>query len=202
MMLGLPSTTEVGRRLPKEAFYEHLALDKRTREEFVRLIDRIEIANSVKPATANLADGSHVHEIIVLRIDLKCGEVPEHALEAIAKSNPHKLVFRLEPIGATCVFRDGMWRSDDMDGLKLEGPTMDEAWDSAVSQVAFGDSDGKDIDERLAREKLRCSLESEIASLDAKCRKTKQINKRNELFAQLKARMRELDQLYDAKGGK
>ena len=31
-MLGLPSTTEVGRRLPKEAFYRNLKLDAACRK--------------------------------------------------------------------------------------------------------------------------------------------------------------------------
>ena len=70
-MLGLPSTTEVGRRLPKEAFYRNLKLDARTRGEFVHLIERITIANSVKPTTANTADGDNVHEIMVLNVELK-----------------------------------------------------------------------------------------------------------------------------------
>ena len=63
-MLGLPSTTEVGRRLPKEAFYRNLKLDARTRDEFVHLIESITIANSVKATTANLNAGERVHEIM------------------------------------------------------------------------------------------------------------------------------------------
>lgn len=34
-MLGLPSTTEIGKRFPKEAFYRHLKLDAKAKEEFV-----------------------------------------------------------------------------------------------------------------------------------------------------------------------
>lgn len=194
-MLGLPSTTEVGRRLPKEAFYRHLKLDKKTRDEFVRLVDRITIENSVKPATANIADGKRVHEILLLRIDLKGERAPERAIEAIAKSNPHKLIFRIEPDGTTCAVHDGLWSSETLGELRITGPDMDAAWASMLSQIAFGTDNPQDINARLAREKRRVQLEAEIAALDKKCRDTTQINKRNELFARLKQKERELEAL-------
>lgn len=195
MMLRLPSTTEVGKRLPKEAFYRNLDLDKRTKDEFVHLIDRITIENSVKPATANIADGKRVHEVLVLRIDLKGAQVPERAIEAIARSNPHELVFCVEPLGAVCAVHEGIWSSESLEELKITGPDMDAAWASALSQIAFGTHDPLDIDSRLANAKRRAQLEAEIAALDEKCRKTKQINKRNELFRQLKDRESELEAL-------
>lgn len=194
-MLGLPSTTEVGKRLPKEAFYRNLDLDKRTKDELVHLIDRITLENSIKPATANVADGKRVREILVLRVDLKEAKTPSRAIEAIAKSNPHALVFRLEPAGVTCAVRDGLWSADSLEKLNITGTNMDDVWASVLSQIAFGTSDPSDIYGRLARAKRCAQLEAEIASLDAKCRKTKQINKRNELFRQMKEKERELGAL-------
>ena len=194
-MLGLPSTTEVGRRIPKEAFYRNLKLDKRTRDEFVTLIERITIANSIKPSTANLRNGRKVHEIIVLSMDLKGGEVPYRAIEAIAKGNQHRLVFRIEGIGATLVVHGGTHMSDTIERIVLRGEDLDAAWSSIVAQVALGSEDGKDVDARIAAAKRRAELKKEIAALDAKCRKEKQISKRNELFAKLRNKEVELDAL-------
>lgn len=191
-MLGLPSTTEVGRRLPKEAFYKNLKLDARTREEFVRFIDRITVANSVKPATANVADSERVHEVIVLAIDLKGDEVPSRALAKIAEANPHELVFALSD-GSVAVWRSGLHVRGGIDHLSIAGATMDEAWDSFCAQVLFGDADGRGIDVRIDRKRRRESLEAEIASLDAKMRKERQTGRKNELFAQLRAKRRELE---------
>lgn len=194
-MLGLPSTTEVGKRLPKEAFYRNLKLDRRTHEEFVKLIDRITIANTVKPSTANLADGRNVHEIMFLAIDLKGSEMPLRAIEAIAKSNPHRLVFHTLPDCMTYVVHGGMHSSGNLDRMILSGPGMDEAWDSIVSQVVFGDVDGRSIDARIGLAKRRAELEKEIAAFDRKCRREKQINKRNELFGKLREKQAELEAL-------
>lgn len=194
-MLGLPSTTEVGRRLPKEAFYRNLKLDAKTRDEFVRLIESITIANSIKPSTANIDDGATVHEIMVLDVRLKGDAQPTRAIEAIAGANPHKLVFRTEPTGTTYLLRKGLRCNDDLDRLTLSGKTLDAAWDSICAQVIFGDTDGSGIDGRIELAAKKASLEAEIAKLDAACRKAKQINRRNELFAQLKAKQRELNAL-------
>ena len=194
-MLGLPSTTEVGRHLPKEAFYRNLKLDARTRDEFVHLIESITIANSIKPSTANLDDGATVHEIMVLVVRLKGDMQPTRAIEAIASANPHKLVFRAEPAGITYLLRKGLRSSDALDSLTLWGKTLDEAWDSICAQVIFGDIDGTDVNARIVLAAKTAALEAEIVKLDAACRKARQINRRNELFAQLKAKQRELNAL-------
>lgn len=194
-MLGLPSTTEVGRRLPKGAFYRNLKLDARTRDEFVHLIESITIANTIKPSTANLDDGEAVHEIMVLDVRLKGDVQPTRAIEAIAAANPHKLVFRTKPTGTTYVLRKGLRSRDGLEKLNLHGKTLDAAWDSICAQVIFGDVDGTDIVGRIELAAKRAALEAEIAKLDAACRKAKQINRRNELFAQLKAKQRELNAL-------
>lgn len=200
-MLGLPSTTEVGRRLPKEAFYRNLRLDAKTRDEFVHLIERITIANSIKPMTANLADGERVHEIMLLSLELKGDEQPVRAIEAIARANSHMLVFYTEPGGTVYVLRGGLHASNAVDRLVLAGKTLDAVWDSICAQVIFGDVDGKDVDGRIERAKQRANLEAEIKKLDSACRAAKQINRKNELFYQLKEKQRELDALDHAEEG-
>lgn len=196
-MLGLPSTTEVGYRLPKGAFYRNLKLDARTRDEFVHLIESITIANSIKPSTANLDDGEAVHEIMVLDIRLKGETQPTRAIEAIATANPHRLAFHTEPGGVTYVLRKGLRSQGGLDKLTLCGKTLDAAWDSICAQVTSGDDDGTDIDGRIELAAKKAALEAEVAKLDAACRKARQINRKNQLFAQLKARRRELQLLND-----
>jgi len=98
-MLGLPSTTEVGRRLPKEAFYRHLTLDAKTRWSFVDDIGAITVANSIKTATRGLADGEAVHEIMVVRLDLKGDAELTGAIGAIAAANPTGSCSAASPTG-------------------------------------------------------------------------------------------------------
>ena len=92
-MLGLPSTTEVGRRIPKEAFYGHLKVGPALRQSFVDDVERFTVANSVKTATTGIASGERVDEVLVLEVALKAHRVPEDVLACVANANPHKLLF-------------------------------------------------------------------------------------------------------------
>lgn len=51
-------------------------------------IGAITVANSIKTATLGLADGEAVHEIMVVRLDLKGDAEPTGAIGAIAAANP------------------------------------------------------------------------------------------------------------------
>lgn len=200
-MLGLPSTTEVGRRMPKELFYRNLKLDARTKDEFVQLIDRIEIANSVQAKTANVADGERVHEVDVLRVALKGSEVPRRALGAVAKANAHKLVFVVEPgVEAGGAADEWLWQDGalveaaHLGDLVIKGATMDQVWDSFRAQMLFGDENGEAIEARIEAARKVNALEREVAQLDARCRRERQIAKRNRLFEQVRARKAALEQ--------
>ena len=194
-MLGLPSTTEVGRRLPKEAFYKRLKLDAKTRDEFVQLIERLTIANSLKPGTANVADGQKVHEVLVLEVAMKGSEAPTRALEAIAKANVHELVFALTPTDEVWLWSNGeLVEASHPGDLAIRGATMDEVWDSFRAQLLFGSLDGTAVERRIELAREVAALEREVATLDKRCRKERQIAKRNALFEQVRAKRRELEQ--------
>lgn len=197
-MLGLPSTTEVSQRLPKEAFYQHLKLDTKTRQEFVSGVECITVVNIVRQDTANLADGERVHEILVLEVVPKKEEVPEGALLAISKANPNPMVLVDAGSGRVSArTKERIVSTEVLTSLKLQGANLDEAWDSIVSQVAFQEESGEEIDERLARRARIEALEHEIEVLDKKCRKERQIARKNELFAQLGEKKSELLNLRD-----
>ena len=193
-MLGLPSTTEVNRRLPKEAFYSHLKVDRRTRGEFVDGIERIVLANTVKPGTANVADGDRVHEIMVFLIELRTAGIPERALEAIDSANPSPKVFvcRHGEESTTTLFRRGFREFPGEPAMSISLDTLDGVWDDYVSERIFGERTEGDLDTRIARAERIAAMKEEVEKLDQKCRKCRQINKRNALFAELKAKRAEL----------
>ena len=85
--------------------------------------------------------------------------------------------------------------SDTIERIVLRGEDLDAAWSSIVSQVALGSEGGKDVDARIAAAKRRAELQKEIAALNAKCRKEKQISRRNELYEKLREKTQELEEL-------
>ena len=90
---------------------------------------------------------------------------------------------------------NGTHISNTIEQIALHGSSLDAVWDSIIAQVALGSEDGKDVDARIATARRKAELEREIETLDAKCRKEKQISKRNELFGRLREREAELEAL-------
>ena len=138
-MLGLPSTTEVDRVLPKRAFYEHLQLDPATRRSFVDDIESLTVRNSIKPSTTGIPAGDAVQEVLVLEVALKGATVPAAALAAIARSNPHRLLFVCTRDGKACLavllgnLVVGQWQDAGKLALGLDPIGMDQTWDRMAS---------------------------------------------------------------------
>ena len=83
------------KRLPKEAFYRHLALTNALKEKFVSDVDRIMVENSFTKQTLNLTASAETKEILLLSVRLKKQEFDGKVTEAIARQNKHRLVFLL-----------------------------------------------------------------------------------------------------------
>lgn len=94
-MIDFPASTIVRRRLPKEAFYKHLPLSAALKQKFVSDVDRITVENSLTKGNLNLEKDSEIREIMLLSISLKKQDFDGKIVEAIARQNPHKLIFML-----------------------------------------------------------------------------------------------------------
>lgn len=197
-VLGLPATTEVGRRLPKEAFYRHMDVDAATRRDLTGGVASIIVANSIKPATTNIADGKAVHEILVLRIDSKGGRVPERAVRLVSNATPNKAVIVDGGSGDIAICEEGrLLETRDIKRLALNGFDLDMVWDSMLAQVALGEFDGHDVWARIDRREKMDELRAEVSALGTKARKERQIVRKNELFAQMKRKQAELRRLEE-----
>ena len=64
-MLGLPKSTEFNKRIPKQKFYENIAVTPAMKKAFVEQIRIIYWRNKIAATTLNLAAGEQVTEIEV-----------------------------------------------------------------------------------------------------------------------------------------
>ena len=204
-MISFPRTTAVHRRMPKEAFYKRLTLTSAVKEKFVTDIDSIYVENSLAKESLNLLETATVKEVLLLSLWLKKQSCDRRIIEAIARQNPHKLVFMLcyeEQRQLALVFHGKLyqteWMPEQVLSLEARGFQMDEVWESLVEQIALPEEEhGSDLslEERLARQEKGKKLEKQIAALQAKIRKEKQLNKQIELNAELKKLIKEIDVL-------
>lgn len=206
-MLGLPSTTEVGRRIPKEAFYGRLKVSAALRQSFIDDVERFVIANSIKTSTTGIPDGKSVREVLVVEVALKARRVPEEVLALVAQENPHKLLF-------ACTFNDevrlavmlkrlvaGPWRPLDDLALDVSASSIDAVWDSLASQVAFGDvgGDSETVEERFEADAKLKALYEELARVETRGRKERQVARKNALFDRSKEIKRQIADIEEGR---
>ena len=209
-MIEFPAATAVHRRLPKEAFYKHLPLTKILKEKFVSDVDRIVVENSFTKENLNLASDAEIKEIMLLSISLKNQEFDGKVIEAIARQNPHKLVFLLsfEDQQQLAVYHNKLyrtlWMTHDEIELKLQGYSLDEIWDSFIEQIALYEERAKQtedlsIEDRLAIQDQILKLEKQIDKTENAMWKEQQPKKKFELHTRLREYQKKLEDLKHGK---
>lgn len=209
-MIEFPAATTIHRRLPKEAFYKHLPLTKALKEKFVSDVDRIIVENSFTKENLNLASDAEIEEIMLLSIFLKKKEFDGKVIEAIARQNPHKLVFLLsfENQQELAIYHNKLyrtlWMNHDETALKLQGYSLDEIWDSFIEQIALYEecaeqTDDLSIEDRLAIQDQILKLEKQIDKTENAMWKEQQPKKKFELHTRLREYQKKLEDLKHGK---
>ena len=217
-MIGLPKTTEFNKRIPKQKFYENIDISPALKKVFVEQVKIIYWRNKIAVSTTNLAAGSHVTEIEVFVVRLNSSVLDDSLLRQIDKEIPYHILFLLEYDGkyqAWIGYKEAAasgnkafkvngyyhteWLTEDELPLKLEGLNVDAVYENFVRQIA-GDKlkredAGESLKESVDRSEQKQQLEKQIATLQAKIRKEKQLNKQMQMNTELKKIKKELEVL-------
>ena len=94
-MLGFPASTEFGKRIPKQKFYENLDVSPALRRVFVDQIRLVYWRNKLAASTLNIAAGESVTEIEVFEVRLNDSQLDEAVLKQIDKEIPYHILFIL-----------------------------------------------------------------------------------------------------------
>ena len=202
-MLGLPSSTEVNRRVAKEKLYANATMTTQVRDRIKDQIESVIWRNKLADSTMSVAAGETVKEIEVFEIVLRQRELDKRVLHGIAKAIPYKLVFVLSFAGAvqawveaSDAFYNTDWFSQTELTLNFEGLNLDAMYDNLVRQIASGRLDvARDIAEAVELDKQRQKLERDIATLEKKILCEKQFNHQVELNGELKRLRAALEEL-------
>lgn len=205
-MIDFPAATAVHRRLPKEAFYKHLPLTTALKDKFVSDVERITVENSLTREDLNLAADGEIKEILLLSISLKKQEFDARIVEAIARQNPHKLVFHLtfEDRCQLALYHGKLYRTawipEAEVALSAKGYSLDEIWAGLIEQIALQEERtqapaGRSIEERLALQEQILKLEKLIVKTEAAAWKEQQPKKRFELYQRVQEYKKELEGL-------
>lgn len=213
-MFGFPASTEFGKRIPKQKFYENIDISSALKRVFVEQIRLIYWRNKLAATTLNLTAGETVTEIEVFEIRLNTPQLEEAVLRQVDKEIPYHILFVLTCEGkaqawigykeATASGNNAFkvsryyhtdWIPGDELQFRVDGLNMDAVYENLVRQIA-GDILQADARESLqisvARDERRRQLEEQIAALESKMRKEKQLNRRMEINAELKRLRKDL----------
>lgn len=207
-MLGLPQSTEFNKRIPKQKFYEHITVSPALKKSFVDQIRMIYWRNKVAATTVNLAPGTIVDEIEVFEIKLNSASLDEAVLRQIDREISYHIIFLLEYEGklqawtaykektptANAVFKVGKyyhteWMTEAELPIRIDGLNLDVVYENFVRQIA-GDAlkadSGESLKASVERDEKKKQLEKQIAVLENKMRREKQLNRQMEMNAELK----------------
>lgn len=217
-MIGLPKTTEFNKRIPKQKFYENLDISPALKRVFVDQVKVIYWRNKIATTTMNLSEGKEVKEIEVFEVRLNSSALNESLLRQIDRQIPYHILFLLEYQGkyqAWIGYKEAAassnkafkvnsyyhtdWLSEKDLPLKLTGLNLDAVYENFVRQIA-GDKlktevVGESLKESVAIDEQKQSLKKQIATLQAKIRKEKQLNKQMQMNNELKKLKIELEDL-------
>ena len=214
-MLGLPRSTEFNKRIPKQKFYENLPVTPAIKKAFIEQIKIIYWRNKLAATTLNIASGEQVTEIEVFEVRLNAPDLDENVLRLIDREIPYHILFLLEYDGkyqAVIGYKEAAgsgkaafkvdsyyhtdWLAEEDLPLHLEGLTIDAVYENLIRQIAGGSLTGGEsttLKESVEQQKQREQLEKQIAALETKMKKEKQLNRKMELRTEIKKLRKELE---------
>lgn len=217
-MIGLSKTTEFNKRIPKQKFYENMDISLALKRMFVEQVKIIYWKNKIAASTTNLAAGTNVTELEVFEVRLNSPVIDDSLLRQIDQKIPYHILFLLEYQGkyqAWIGYKEAVaygnkafkvngyynteWSAEDALPLKLEGLNIDAVYENFVRQIA-GDKlkpevAGESLKESVERYEQKQTLKKQIATLQAKICKEKQLNKQMQMNTELKKLKKKLEVL-------
>ena len=206
-MLGLPSTTELHRRIPKQTIYDKCKPSPVLKKAFSAQIASIHWRNKIAPEVLNLAAGKEVRELEVFELRLNDGQMDEAVLRLIDRAIPYHILFVLvweDRMRLALAYKETLdaksagvrveryyytdWIPVGEVALRLEGLSMDAVYENLVRRIAGDALDGQSasLKESVAEQGRRERVEKQIATLEAKIRREKQPKRKFELVQQLR----------------
>lgn len=156
-MFGFPASTEFGKRIPKQKFYENIDITPTLKRVFVEQIRLIYWRNKLATTTLNLAAGDAVKEIEVFEVLLNAPQLDEAVLRQIDREIPYHILFILTYDGkaqAWIGYKEAAasgsnafkvsryyhtdWVPEDELRFRVDGLNMDAVYESLVRQIAGG----------------------------------------------------------------
>lgn len=207
-MINLPSSTFVGKVVPKEKFYSKCAVNTTTKNLFVKYVEQIVWQNKLTAQTMAAEKGLLVNEIDVFEVKMKSFDCPRKLFEFIDQNLHHHNVFVLTYGDKAKLFVNFKEKEKDETFLEsfetpwkpaaepvfnLFGSNMDEIYESIVRSAASDyviASEAKQsktsLKDYIIQNKQNAKIQAQIEKLEKKLANEKQFNRQVEIRAEIR----------------
>ena len=207
-MINLPSSTFVGKVVPKEKFYSKCAVNTATKNLFVKYVEQIVWQNKLTAQTMAAEKGLLVNEIDVFEVKMKSFDCPRRLFEFIDQNLHHHNVFVLTYDDKAKLFVnfkekekdetfleafETLWKPADEPVFNLSGSNMDEIYESIVRSAALDyviASEAKksktSLKDYILQSKQNQKIKAQIKKLEKKLANEKQFNRQVEIRAEIR----------------
>lgn len=209
-MINLPSSTYVGKNVPKEKFYSKCAVSTAIKNLFVKYVEQIVWQNKLTAQTMAAEKGLLVNEIDVFEVKMKSSDCPRKLFEFIDQNLHHHNIFVLAYEDQTKLFVnfkekekdetfleafETPWKPADEPIFNLSGSNMDEIYEfivrSAATDYVIARSEATkqsktSLKDYIVQNKQYQKIKAQIEKLEKKLANEKQFNRQVEIRAEIR----------------
>jgi hypothetical protein len=215
-MINLPSSTFVGKVVPKEKIYSKCAVNTATKNLFVKYVEQIVWQNKLTAQTMAAEKGLLVNEIDVFEVKMKSFDCPRRLFEFIDQNLHHHNIFVLTYDDKAKLFVnfkekekdesflesfETPWKPADEAVFNLFGSNMDEIYESIVRNAApnyvIARSEATkqsktSLKDYIVQSKQNAKIQAQIEKLEKKLANEKQFNRQVEIRAEIRKLEKEM----------
>ena len=210
----MPSSTYVGKNVPKEKFYSKCAVSTAIKNLFVKYVEQIIWQNKLTAQTMAAEKGLLVNEIDVFEVKMKLAECPHKLFEFIDQNLHHHNIFVLTYEGQTKLFVnfkekekdttfleafETPWKPAEESIFDLFGGNMDEIYESIVRSAdpayviaSTAKQSKQSLKDYIVQSKQNSKIKAQIEKLEKKLANEKQFNRQMEIRAEIKKLEKEI----------
>lgn len=203
-MFDLPNTTEIRKNIYKKTIYQKFSkeLQGNKKESFDKDIKKITVINEISEQSVKKKKTEDVSAIFVVLIELKAKDFSLTNISLVTRLFGQKilLVLSYENEYRLAIYETkillGDWKNEEDIRIKIQGLDLSSVWDNLVTQVAdIKIEEGNSLVEQIDKEDKKEKLRQKIKNTEKKARKEQQAKKKFELFQQIKAYEKELEEI-------
>lgn len=199
----LPEKTIVNQKIPKEAFYKNLKLSNKLKKSLIDDVESIVVTHSLTNDSLGFESTTVIEEILLVTIDLRRVDYNISLIETILKSNPHKLLIKLNFNNRLqyLFYENKLYKSAWKDSFNLDyqcdAKRLDKLWLYLIIQVLGFENNfdsNKDLIAVLEDYDKIKKLEVSIEVLERKIYKEVQPKKKFRLYKELQLLKQSLEE--------